>query len=55
MDELITISSDSDKDEDSDVEIIGCFSNVVKRDDPLPLSAVRVDVDAVKVNIPTVS
>ncbi|KAL3044925.1 hypothetical protein OYC64_013238 [Pagothenia borchgrevinki] len=53
MDELITISSDSDKDEDSDVEIIGCFSNVVKRDDPLPLSAVRVDVDAVKVNIPT--
>ncbi|KAF3838242.1 hypothetical protein F7725_010010 [Dissostichus mawsoni] len=54
MDELIiTISSDSDKDEDSDVEIIGCFSNVVKRDEPLPLSAVRVDVDPAKVNIPT--
>ncbi|XP_010771079.1 uncharacterized protein simc1 [Notothenia coriiceps] len=52
MDEPIIISSDSDKDEDSDVEIIGCFSNVVKRDDPLPLSAVRVDVDTVKVNVP---
>ncbi|KAK5897144.1 hypothetical protein CesoFtcFv8_010232 [Champsocephalus esox] len=52
MDEPITISSDSDTD-DSDVEFIDCFSNVVKRDDPLTLSAVRVDVDTVKVNIPT--
>lgn len=52
MDEPITISSDSDTD-DSDVEFIDCFSNVVKLDDPL--TAARVDVDTVKVNIPTVS
>ncbi|XP_033949531.1 uncharacterized protein simc1 isoform X1 [Pseudochaenichthys georgianus] len=50
MDEPITISSDSDTD-DSDVEFIDCFSNVVKLDDPL--TAARVDVDTVKVNIPT--
>ncbi|XP_063733045.1 SUMO-interacting motif-containing protein 1 [Eleginops maclovinus] len=54
MDEVITISSDSDKDDDSDVEIVSSFTNVVTRDDLLPLSAVRVDVDAVKaVDVPT--
>ncbi|XP_042349435.1 uncharacterized protein simc1 isoform X2 [Plectropomus leopardus] len=46
MDDVITLSSDSDKD-DSDVEIIGCFSNIMTKDDPLPLTAVRVHVDDV--------
>ncbi|XP_071313215.1 uncharacterized protein simc1 isoform X2 [Trachinotus anak] len=44
MDDVITLSSD-----DSDVEIVGSFST---KADLLPLSAVRVDVDAVSVNIP---
>ncbi|XP_054453046.1 SUMO-interacting motif-containing protein 1 isoform X2 [Anoplopoma fimbria] len=50
MDEVITLSSDSDP-EDSDVEIIGSFSNAMSKSDPLPLTAVRVEVDAV--NVPT--
>ncbi|XP_029298195.1 uncharacterized protein simc1 isoform X2 [Cottoperca gobio] len=45
----VCLSSDSDK--DSDVEIIGSFCNVMTKADPLPLSAVRVDVDSV--NVPT--
>ncbi|XP_070819592.1 uncharacterized protein simc1 [Chaetodon trifascialis] len=43
MEDVITISSSSDQD-DSDVEIIGCFSNVVTCTDPLPLASVRVNV-----------
>lgn len=63
MDDVITVSSDSEKGEDSDVEIIGSFSDVMTRAaddvmtraaDPLPLTAVRVDVGAVNVNVPTV-
>ncbi|XP_035524747.1 SUMO-interacting motif-containing protein 1 isoform X1 [Morone saxatilis] len=50
--DVITLSSDSDKD-DSDVEIVGSYSNIMIKADPLPLSAVRVDVDAVNVNVPT--
>ncbi|XP_069576102.1 uncharacterized protein simc1 isoform X1 [Brachyistius frenatus] len=42
MDDVITLSSD-----DSDVEVIGSY-----KDHPLPLSAVRVNVDDVAVNIP---
>ncbi|XP_074505566.1 uncharacterized protein simc1 isoform X4 [Sebastes fasciatus] len=62
MDDVITVSSDSEKGEDSDVEIIGSFSDVMTRAaddvmtraaDPLPLTAVRVDVGAVNVNVPT--
>lgn len=54
MDDVITLSSDSEKD-DSDVEIVGSYSHVMTKDDPLPLTSVRVDVDAVNVNVPTVS
>ncbi|XP_028445807.1 uncharacterized protein simc1 isoform X1 [Perca flavescens] len=50
MDDVISLSSDSN---DSDVEIIGSFCNVMTKSDPLPLTAVRVDVDAVNVNVPT--
>ncbi|XP_040904865.1 uncharacterized protein simc1 isoform X2 [Toxotes jaculatrix] len=42
MDDVITLSSD-----DSDVEIVGSFKT-----EPLPLASVRIDVDAVKVNVP---
>lgn len=45
MEDVITLSSD-----DSDVEIVGCYNKVAA--DPLPLSAVRIDVDAVNVRIP---
>lgn len=54
MADVITLSSDSEKD-DSDVEIVGSYSHVMTKDDPLPLTSVRVDVDAVNVNVPTVS
>ncbi|XP_049441276.1 SUMO-interacting motif-containing protein 1 isoform X1 [Epinephelus fuscoguttatus] len=49
MADVITLSSDSEKD-DSDVEIIGCYSNVMTKDDPLPLTAVRVHVDDINVS-----
>lgn len=53
--DVITLSSDSDE-EDSDVEIVGSYSNVMTKADPLPpLTAVRVYVDAVDVNVPTVN
>lgn len=51
MDDVICLSSDSDKD-DSDVEIVGSYCNLMTKGDPLPLTAVRVDVDAVNVNVP---
>ncbi|XP_070693562.1 uncharacterized protein simc1 [Pempheris klunzingeri] len=51
MEDVISLSSDSDKD-DSDVEIVGCYTNILTRADPLPLTAVRIDVDAVNVNVP---
>lgn len=54
MDDVITLSSDSDEDE-SDVEVVGSYSNIMTKPDPLPLTAVRVYVDAVNVNVPTVS
>lgn len=54
MDDVITLSSDSDEDE-SDVEIIGSYSNITTKPDPQPLTAVRVYVDAVDVKVPTVS
>ncbi|XP_068181561.1 uncharacterized protein simc1 [Antennarius striatus] len=49
--DVIDISSGSDGD-DSDVEIVGSYGKILTRDDPLPLSAVRVDVNALKVNVP---
>ncbi|XP_023127457.2 SUMO-interacting motif-containing protein 1 [Amphiprion ocellaris] len=45
MEDVITVSSD-----ESDVEIVGCYNKVAA--DPLPLSAVRIDVGAVNVRIP---
>lgn len=56
MEDVITLSSESDSDkEDSDVEIVGSYSNISSAD-PLPLTAVRVDVNAVmNVKVPTVS
>lgn len=50
MDEVITLSSNSD---DSDVEIVGSFTTT--KDEPQPLTAVRIDVKAVNVNVPPVS
>ncbi|XP_047440298.1 SUMO-interacting motif-containing protein 1 [Mugil cephalus] len=47
MDEVITLSSD-----DSDVEIVGSTAGFFSKPDPLPLSDVRVDVDAMNVNVP---
>ncbi|CAG5991261.1 unnamed protein product [Menidia menidia] len=47
MEEMITLSSD-----DSDVEIVGSYSEFTSKADPLPLSDVRVDIEAVNVNIP---
>ncbi|XP_029368638.1 uncharacterized protein simc1 [Echeneis naucrates] len=44
MADVITLSSD-----DSDVEVVGSFPS---KAEPLPLSAVRIDVDAVNVNCP---
>ncbi|XP_036932325.1 SUMO-interacting motif-containing protein 1 isoform X2 [Acanthopagrus latus] len=54
MEDVITLSSESDSDkEDSDVEIVGSYSNISSAD-PLPLTAVRVDVNAVmNVKVPT--
>lgn len=53
MDDVITLSSDSDK--DSDVEIVGSYGGVMIKPDPLPLAAVRVDVSDASINLPTVS
>lgn len=48
MDDVITLSSDSDE-EDSDVEIVGSFSDVVPKAEPLPLTSVRVEVESLDV------
>eukprot|EP00064_Thunnus_orientalis_P005350 superscaffoldBa00000517_g5364 len=53
MDDVITLSSDSDKD-DSDVEIVGSYNNVMMRTEPPPLAAVRVDVGYAGIKLPTV-
>lgn len=50
MDDVISVSSG-----DSDVEITGSYNNVVTKADPLPLTAVRVDLDVVNANVPLVS
>lgn len=47
MADAISLSSD-----DSDVEIVGTYNKVLSTADPLPLSAVRVDVDVVSANVP---
>ncbi|XP_026186615.1 uncharacterized protein simc1 [Mastacembelus armatus] len=47
MADVITLSSD-----ESDVEIVGSYNNLMTEPDPLPLSAVRVDVDVVNANVP---
>ncbi|KAM4585700.1 uncharacterized protein simc1 [Fundulus diaphanus] len=47
MDEVICLSSD-----DSDLEIVGSYDAFARSEPPPPLSEVRVDVDAVNVNIP---
>ncbi|KAM7389677.1 hypothetical protein PAMP_023640 [Pampus punctatissimus] len=55
MDDVITLSSDSDKD-DSDVEIVGAYSNKINitiKADPQPLAAVRGDVGDAAFNVPT--
>lgn len=52
MDDVITLSSDSDKD-DSDVEIVGSYNNVMMRTEPPPLAAVRVDVGYAGIKLPT--
>lgn len=49
MDDVITLSSDSDED-DCDVEIVGSYN--VKT--PMLLSAVKIDVSGVNVKVPTV-
>lgn len=51
---MICLSSDDSNDDDDDVEIIS-YGGFTKTSDPLPLSEVRVDVEAVNVNIPRVS
>ncbi|XP_026213642.1 SUMO-interacting motif-containing protein 1 isoform X2 [Anabas testudineus] len=48
MADVISVSSD----DDSDVEILGSYNNVRTKADPLPLAAVRVDVDVVNANVP---
>lgn len=50
MADVISVSSD-----DSDVEFIDSYNNVMTKADPLPLTAVRVDVDVVNANVPLVS
>ncbi|XP_060903879.1 uncharacterized protein simc1 [Labrus mixtus] len=52
MGDVIVLSSDNDE-EDSDVEIVGSYSHFMSRGDPLPLTAVRVDVESLNVNVPT--
>ncbi|XP_032410396.1 uncharacterized protein simc1 isoform X1 [Xiphophorus hellerii] len=47
MEDVISLSSD-----DSDVEIVGSYGGFTKSKPPPPLSEVRVDVEAVNVNIP---
>ncbi|XP_012780291.2 SUMO-interacting motif-containing protein 1 isoform X2 [Maylandia zebra] len=47
MDDVISLSSD-----DSDVEIVGSYCTFTAKPDPMPLSAVRVEVDAVKLALP---
>ncbi|XP_054890026.1 uncharacterized protein simc1 isoform X2 [Poeciliopsis prolifica] len=47
MEEVISLSSD-----DSDLEIVGSYGGFAKSEPPPPLSEVRVDVEAVNVNIP---
>ncbi|XP_014893737.1 uncharacterized protein simc1 isoform X2 [Poecilia latipinna] len=47
MEEVISLSSD-----DSDLEIVGSYGGFTKSEPPPPLSEVRVDVEAVNVNIP---
>ncbi|XP_005795531.2 SUMO-interacting motif-containing protein 1 [Xiphophorus maculatus] len=47
MEEVISLSSD-----DSDLEIVGSYGGFTKSKPPPPLSEVRVDVEAVNVNIP---
>lgn len=54
MDDVIVLSSDNDED-DSDVEVIGSYSHFMTNAEPLPLSAVRVHVDDVGVNVAKVS
>lgn len=44
---MISLSSD-----DSDVEIVGSYRTFIAKPDPMPLSAVRVEVDAVKLDLP---
>ncbi|CAJ1058585.1 uncharacterized protein simc1 isoform X1 [Xyrichtys novacula] len=51
MGDVIVLSSGSDE-EDSDVQIVGSYSHFMTTADPLPLSQVRVDVDALNVNVP---
>lgn len=50
MDDVISLSSDSDED-DSDVEFIGHYRNLVTNTDPLPLSAVKIHVRTVSLAI----
>ncbi|XP_041846589.1 uncharacterized protein simc1 [Melanotaenia boesemani] len=47
MDDVIALSSD-----DSDVEILGSYGEYTTKTDPLPLSEVRIDIEAVNLNIP---
>ncbi|XP_068596877.1 uncharacterized protein simc1 [Brachionichthys hirsutus] len=49
--DVISISSGSCS-EESDVVMVGAYRNVLMKDDPGPLSAVRVDVNALNVNVP---
>ncbi|XP_074531001.1 uncharacterized protein simc1 [Halichoeres trimaculatus] len=52
MGDVIVLSSDNDE-EDSDVEIVGSYRDFRTKADPPPLSEVRVDVDALNINVPT--
>ncbi|KAM9375365.1 LOW QUALITY PROTEIN: uncharacterized protein simc1 [Pholidichthys leucotaenia] len=50
MEGMIILSSDESSCDS--VEILGCYTNFLSKPDPLPLSAVRVDVETVNRNIP---